>query len=146
MNRWVRLGIIGVLIVLLMLVRAYGTELFYDPFIAYFKHDYLNSTIPGFNSIKLFFNLFVRYAMNAIISLAIIYAAFQKRELVIFSIKFYVLAFIVLSIVYYLLLRAGMANGYLFTFYVRRFLTHPIFILVLLPAFYYQQKILSKNK
>ena len=84
--------------------------------------------------------------MNAIISLAIIYVAFQKRQLVIFSIKFYLIAFIVLSIVYYLLLRTGMANGYLFTFYVRRFLTHPIFILVLLPAFYYQQRILSKNK
>jgi exosortase F-associated protein len=146
MNRWVRLGIIGILIVLLMLVRAYGTKLFYDPFIAYFRHDYLNDTIPGFNTIKLFFNLFLRYSMNAIISLAIIYVAFQKRELVIFSIKFYLIAFIVLSIVYYLLLRTGMANGYLFTFYVRRFLTHPIFILVLLPAFYYQQRILSKNK
>jgi len=146
MNRWVRLGIIGILIVLLMLVRAYGTKLFYDPFIAYFRHDYLNDTIPGFNTIKLFFNLFLRYSMNAIISLAIIYVAFQKRQLVIFSIKFYLIAFIVLSIVYYLLLRTGMANGYLFTFYVRRFLTHPIFILVLLPAFYYQQRILSKNK
>jgi len=146
MNRWVRLGIIGILIVLLMLVRAYGTKLFYDPFIAYFRHDYLNDTIPGFNTIKLFFNLFLRYSMNAIISLAIIYVAFQKRELVIFSIKFYLIAFIVLSIVYYFLLRTGMANGYLFTFYVRRFLTHPIFILVLLPAFYYQQRILSKNK
>ena len=146
MNRWVRLGIIGILIVLLMLVRAYGTKLFYDPFIAYFRHDYLNDTIPGFNTIKLYFNLFLRYSMNAIISLAIIYVAFQKRELVIFSIKFYLIAFIVLSIVYYLLLRTGMANGYLFTFYVRRFLTHPIFILVLLPAFYYQQRILSKNK
>jgi len=146
MNRWVRLGIIGILIVLLMLVRAYGTKLFYDPFIAYFRHDYLNDTIPGFNTIKLFFNLFLRYSLNAIISLAIIYVAFQKRELVIFSIKFYLIAFIVLSIVYYLLLRTGMANGYLFTFYVRRFLTHPIFILVLLPAFYYQQRILSKNK
>ena len=144
MNRWLRVVIIGVLVILLVLVRAYGTKLFYDPFIAYFKHDYLDSTIPGYNTIKLFFNLFMRYAINGFISLAIIYVAFQKREYVIFSIKFYVIAFLVLSIVYYLLLRFGMANGYLFTFYVRRFLTHPIFILILLPAFYYQQKIISR--
>ena len=146
MNKWVKLGIIGVLIILLFLVRAYGTKLFYDPFIAYFKHDYLNSSIPGFNTIKLFFNLFLRYSLNAFISLAIIYVAFQKRDLVIFSIKFYVIAFIVLSLVYYLLLRVGMADGYLFTFYVRRFLTHPIFILILLPAFYYQQRIIGRNQ
>jgi len=140
MNRWVKLGIIGVLVILLVLVRAYGTKLFYDPFIAYFKHDYLSDTIPGFNSIKLFFNLFLRYSMNAIISLAIIYIAFLKREYVVFSIKFYIIAFFVLSIVYYLLLRAGMANGYLFTFYIRRFLTHPVFILILLPAFFYHYR------
>ena len=146
MNRWVRLAIIGILVILLMFVRAYGVKLFYDPFISYFQHDYLTDTIPGFNSIKLFFNLFLRYSINALISLAIIYVAFQKRELVIFSIKFYVIAFVVLSIVYYFLLRAGMANGYLFTFYVRRFLTHPIFILILLPAFYYQQRIVLRNQ
>jgi len=146
MKKWKRLVIIGFLIILLMLVRGFDTKLFYDPFIAYFESDYLNNTIPGFNSIKLFFSLFLRYSINALISLAIIYVAFQKRELVIFSIKFYIIAFVVLSIVYYFLLRTGMANGYLFTFYVRRFLTHPMFILILLPAFYYQQKIVSRNK
>ena len=72
-------------------------------------------------------------------------SGFQKREFVIFSIKFYIIAFLVLSIGYYFLLRFGMANGYLFTFYVRRFLTHPIFILILLPAFYYQLKIVSRS-
>ena len=146
MKKWKRLVIIGFLIILMMLVRGFDTKIFYDPFIAYFRSDYLNSTIPGFNSIKLFFSLFLRYSINALISLAIIYIAFQKRELVIFSIKFYVIAFVVLSIVYYFLLRAGMANGYLFTFYVRRFLTHPIFILILLPAFYYQQRIVLRNR
>ena len=145
MKRWLRLVIIGILVILLVLVRAYGTKLFYDPFITYFKHDYLNSNIPGFNTMKLFFNLFMRYAINGFISLGIIYVAFQKREFVIFSMKFYIIAFFVLSIVYYFLLRFGMANGYLFTFYVRRFLTHPIFILILLPAFYYQLKIVSRS-
>ncbi|MGB5364045.1 MAG: exosortase F system-associated protein [Aureibaculum sp.] len=143
MSRLVRLTIIGVLVLLLFLVRAFEKNLFYDPFINYFQNDYLRETIPGFGTIKLFFSIFLRYTLNAFISLAIIYVAFQKRNLVLFSIKFYIIAFIVLSIVYYILLRTGMANGYLFTFYVRRFLIHPVFVLILLPAFYYQQKVMN---
>jgi len=144
MNKWFRLAIIGVLIILLMLVRAFGDKLFYDPFISYFEYDYLHKTIPGFASMKLFFHIFLRYATNTLISLAIIYVAFRNRRLIKFSIKFYVVAFIVLSIVYYLLLRAGMNNGYLFTFYVRRFLIHPVFVLILLPAFYYQKRLVQQ--
>ena len=145
MNKWFRFVIIGILIVLLMLVRAFSDRFFYDPFISYFEHDYLHETIPGFGTIKLFFHIFLRYTTNALISLAIIYVAFKNRKLIKFSIKFYIIAFIVLAIVYYGLLRSGMNNGYLFTFYVRRFLIHPVFVLILLPAFYYQKRLVQQE-
>lgn len=145
-NKWVRILIIGLLVVVLMLVRSFGDRLLYDPFVSYFKHDYLYNAIPKYDTLMLFFNLFVRYFVNGIVSLLIIYVAFQKRQLVIFSVKFYLIAFIVLALVYYLLLRAGLGNGYLFTFYVRRLLIHPIFILVLLPALYYHQQITISSK
>ncbi len=146
MNKWVKGAIIGVLVVLLMLVRAFGDKLFYDPFISYFEHDYLHDTIPGFGTLKLFFHIFLRYLTNAFISLAIIYVAFQNKRLIKFSIRFYIIAFIVLSIVYYGLLRSGMNNGYLFTFYIRRFLIHPVFVLILVPAFYYQKRLVQQSK
>jgi len=41
---------------------------------------------------------------------------------------------------FYILLQTGFNKGYLLAFYIRRFLIHPLFVLVLLPAFYYQQK------
>ncbi len=145
MNRWAKIAIISFLVILLMLVRAFGTKLFYDPFIDYFKNDYLHNNIPGFGTLKLFFSLFLRYATNAIISLAIIYVAFLNKRLIRFSIRFYIIAFVVLSMVYYLLLRAQM-NTYLFTFYVRRFLIHPVFVLILLPAFYYQKKLVQQSE
>ena len=145
MNKWIKILIISILVVLLMLVRAFGNKLFYDPFIDYFKYDYLYSNIPGFGTLKLFFHLFLRYITNAIISLAIIYVAFQNKRLIRFSIKFYLVAFIVLAITYYILLRSGMHNGYLFTFYVRRFLIHPVFVLILVPAFYYQRKLVEQS-
>ncbi|PIE49786.1 MAG: exosortase F system-associated protein [Flavobacteriales bacterium] len=146
MNKWLRLGVIGVLVFLLIMVRSLGDRMFYDPFIDYFRNDYLYVDIPGFKFLKLFYHLMLRYLANTLISLAIIYFAFQKKSLVIFSMKFYAIAFVILSIIYYFLLRNGMENGYLFTFYVRRFLIHPVFILVLLPAFYYQEKLVKTKK
>lgn len=146
MGRWVRLFIIGLLIILLMLVRAYGAKLFYDPFISYFGNDYLHKGIPDYNTLKLFFNILLRYLLNASVSLGIIYFAFFNKRLIRFSIKFYIVAFIILSIVYYGLLKTEMVNGYLFSFYVRRFLIHPVFVLILLPAFYYQKKLVRQEK
>ncbi len=141
MNRTLRILIAGGLFGLLVLVRAFGTEIFYDPFIHYFKNDYLDTSIPDYNSLKLWVSIFFRYALNTVISLAIIYVAFQKKGLVRFSLKFYIAAFVVLGIFYFVLLQFEMINGHLFAFYVRRFLIHPIFVLILLPAFYYQKKL-----
>lgn len=145
MSRVMRILLIVGLFILLVLVRAYGTTLFYDPFITYFRHDYLNAPIPDYDTLRLFLSLFLRYALNTIISLLIIYLAFQKKGLVRFSVRFYLAAFLVLSIVYYLLLQIGFENGHLFGFYVRRFLIHPVFVLILLPAFYYQKKLLRSS-
>ena len=142
MKKRVRIPITGGLFLLLILVRAFETELFYDPFIEYFKDDYLHKPIPDYNGFILSLNILFRYLINAIISLAIIYFTFQKKGLVKFSVKFYVAAFIVLGFFYFILLKSEMLNGYLFAFYVRRFLIHPVFVLILLPAFYYQKKLI----
>lgn len=141
MRKRVRIPIIVALFGLLILVRAFGEYLFYDPFINYFKDDYLDQPIPDYNALYLWISILLRYALNTLISLVIIYVAFQKKGLVKFSIKFYVFAFLVLGTLYFILLQFEMVNGHLFTFYVRRFLIHPVFVLILLPAFYYQKKL-----
>jgi len=141
MNRALRIVLIIGLFGLLILVRAFGTKLFYDPFIQYFKNDYLDTSMPDYNALKLWLHIFLRYFINTVISLIIIYVAFQKKGLVKFSIKFYTAGFLVLGIVYFILLQFEMVNGHLFTYYVRRFLIHPVFVLILLPAFYYQKKL-----
>lgn len=141
MKKRKRIPILVGLFLLLILVRAFGTDIFYDPFIEYFKDDYLNKPIPDYNGLKLSLNILFRYTLNTVISLAIIYVAFQKKGLVKFSTKFYIAALVVMSILYFILLQFEMIDGYLFTFYVRRFLIHPVFVLILLPAFYYQKKL-----
>lgn len=139
LNKKYRIILIIVLFFALVMVRAFATTLFYDPFIEYFRYDYLYETVPVFSGSKLLINLFFRYALNTIISLMIIYLAFKSRNFVLFSIKFYIIAFVVLTVTFFIILKGELAHGYLFAFYVRRFIIHPLFVLILLPAFYYKQ-------
>ncbi len=139
LHKGLRILIIIFLFIMLVLVRAFELEMFYDPFIEYFKNDFLDKPIPVFSGSILLKDLFIRYSMNTIISLTIIYFVFQNKNFVIFAIKFYVLAFIVLIITFFIILKGELSNGYLFAFYIRRFIIHPLFVLLLLPAFYYKQ-------
>lgn len=140
MHKLVKIALIIGLFFMLTLVRAFEPKLFYDPFIQYFQNDYLYQAIPVFVTSKLFLNIFLRYSLNLVFSLAILWVAFQKQSVIVFSIKFYTISFIVLTLVFYLLLESGFDKGYLLAFYIRRFLIHPLFVLILLPAFYFQKK------
>jgi len=146
MDKLMRWFLVFALFVMLVLVRAFEAKLFYDPLIVHFRYHYLYEALPEFNTLKLFFNIFLRYLLNTIISLGIIYVIFKNKRLIKFSIKFYSVAFIVLSIVFYGLLQFDMVNGSLLTFYVRRFLIHPIFVLILVPAFYYQKMLVKQSR
>jgi exosortase F-associated protein len=137
--------IVFTLFVFLVLVRAFEAKLFYDPLIMHFKYHYLYEALPEFNTLKLFFNVFLRYVLNTIISLGIIYVIFKNKRLIKFSIKFYFVAFIVMSLVYYVLLSTEIMNDQWLTFYVRRFLIHPLFVLILVPAFYYQKMLVKQS-
>ena len=134
-----RIILILILFFALVLVRAFAQDMFYDTFIEYFKNDYLHKPIPVFSGRKLLFNLFFRYGLNTIISLLIIRIAFENMNFLRFSIKFYFIAFMLLIITFFIILKGELSNGYLFAFYIRRFIIHPLFVLLLLPAFYYRQ-------
>lgn len=133
--------IIGILlfVLLLVLIRAFASELFYDPFITYFKNDYLYKGIPEFKFTKLALNIFYRYVLHFLISMGIIYLLFQKQYLKI-SIWFYSIAFVILIILFFIMIQFMETYSYLPLFYIRRFLIHPIFVLLLIPAFYYQKQ------
>lgn len=139
MDRKYKILIIFVLFFALVLVRAFAQQMFYDPFIDYFKNDYLHDPVPTFSGSKLLLHLILRYGLNTLISLLIIYFAFENKNFLIFSMKFYVIAFVILSITFFIILKGELKSGYLFAFYVRRFLIHPLFVLLLLPGFYYKQ-------
>ena len=139
MNKFIKIILVSVLLILLFLVRAYSEDLFYDPLINYFKNDYLYTKIPPIKRWHLIVDMLFRYVINSLISLGVIWVLFQRKDYLKFSGFFLMLAFMILIIAFVLLLRNDLENGYLLAFYIRRFLIQPIFLLLLLPAFYYQK-------
>ncbi len=123
----------------LILVRAFEDELFYDPFLTFFKSDYQNKSLPVYNSFLLFGNLLLRYFLNTFLSLVIIRFLFNDKKLVIFSSYLFLLFFIILILVFFVLLHFSERPDYLMLFYIRRFLIQPLFLVLFIPAFYYQQ-------
>lgn len=134
-----RFFLIGFALLGLILVRAFEDELFYDPFLTFFKSDYQNKSLPVYNSFLLFGNLLLRYFLNTFLSLVIIRFLFSDKKLMIFSSYLFLLFFIILIFVFFGLLHFSEEPDYLILFYIRRFLIQPLFLVLFIPAFYYQQ-------
>jgi exosortase F-associated protein len=134
-----RYRIIGIalLVGLLALIRYFEQELFYDPLIHFYKSDYLNDKIPHFLAGELLLNVFLRFSLNTMISLGIIYVAFFDKNIVKFSLLLYILLFIICFSAFSFLILTIENENFMALFYIRRFLIHPIFVIILLPAFYY---------
>ena len=131
------------LFLLFFIIRAYEKSFFYDPLIVYFKNDYLYKSLEKIDLWSLTIHMLFRYSINSIISLGLIWVLFEIKEYFKFSFFFFVFAFIPLVLIFNFLIKDGFEGGYLLAYYVRRFIIHPLFLLLLLPAFYYQN--LSKN-
>ncbi len=131
---------IFILLVLLLAVR-YFEGLFYDPLIAFFKHDYLNKNLPEIHTGALLLHLLLRYTLNTLLSLGVIWYLFKEKAYLRFGVYFYTSAFLLLSALLLLFILHPALKKQVFTiFYIRRFLIQPLFLLLLIPAFYYQQK------
>ncbi|MEO8515747.1 MAG: exosortase F system-associated protein [Flavobacterium sp.] len=137
LNNNVRIVQLIFLVGLLVLVRVFENQLFYDPFLNYFKEESI-SAYPEINFVKLYLNLCFRYFLNTIISLTILYVIFKDVALVKFSAVLYSLFFILLLIGFYIYLNYFDESHKMIFFYIRRFLIQPIFILLFIPGFYFQ--------
>ena len=140
LNHKARIALATLFAIGLVVIRAYEDSLFYDPFLNYFKTDYYNLPIPEIDNFKLFLGLFFRYFMNTVLSLAIIYVLFKDIDAIKFASFLYSLFFAILIIaLFFILLNTGETNK-MSLFYIRRFLIQPLFLLLFLPAFYYQKQ------
>jgi len=135
---------IAVLFVLLALIRLFEDVLFYDPYLVFFKSDFLTLDSPRREIAKLVSFTTLRYVLNSIISIAILFVFFKDKKLVRFSSYIYGIAFVIfISLYLYFVYNPKQEDYYIF-FNIRRFLIQPLLLLLLLPAFYYHRVTVKK--
>ncbi|WP_066224095.1 exosortase F system-associated membrane protein [Formosa haliotis] len=139
MRNLLRYSLILILVFGLILIRGFEAHLFYDPFLDFFKNDYLYLDAPKFDVFKLIGSTSLRYLLNSVLSLGIIYLVFRNKGAVKFSALIFGLAYLILISVFVFLVLHAKKENYYILFNIRRFLIQPILLLLLLPAFYYQK-------
>lgn len=142
MRRFNFLEIILILfvIVLLVLIRGFEDSIFYDPLLNFFKTNYTVKSLPDMNRMLLFTNITLRYFLNAMLSVLVLWFIFKNKEIIKITFLLYFLFFVLLFSVFVFVIYTGQ-TGYNHTvlFYLRRFLIQPLLLLVLLPAFFYHK-------
>ena len=134
------LGILG-----LIGIRMVEGDLFYDPFLEYFHEANKQIAVPEFVWSKLILNHLFRFLLNLICSAIILQAIFNNKKWTVQGIVLMILVFAITFPMYLYCLHTELEIGYLFTFYMRRFVIQPIILLLIIPLFYYR-KMLLKSK
>ncbi len=140
-NKYLKLFWILIIILLLVLIRAFEDILFYDPFLSYYKKQFNNINFPQINLFQLSFGLTLRFFLNSVLSISLLWVVFKDRGMINFVIFLYLGLFFVLLLSFFFVYHFYAEDGKMILFYIRRFLIQPIFILLFLPGFYYQKKI-----
>lgn len=133
--------LVFLLIFVLILVRVFENQLFYDPFLAFFKDDFQHKSLPDFDGWKLFFGLLLRYFINSLITTLILFLLFKDISIVKLTAFLLLIFFVILIVILFVILHYSQHPDYLTLFYVRRFLIQPLFLILFVPAFFYQQKV-----
>lgn len=137
MNKWLKILLIVILIFGLILIRKFEDVLFYDPFLDYFKNSKAK-IFPIYDLQQLYASLSLRYALNTLLTVFIVAVIFQNKKYTKFTIITLIAAFVILLPLYHYALLQEFEIGENIGFYIRRFLIQPMFVLILIPAFLYQ--------
>lgn len=134
------LGVFG-----LISVRILEGEIFYDPFLSYFHLANKNALFPDFETLKLVLNYTFRFLLNLIFSALIVHFIFKNKDWTIQAIVLMVIVFAITLPIYLYCIHTKFEIGYLFSFYMRRFVIQPLILLLIIPLFYYRKQILVRN-
>ena len=126
-------------LLVLICIRIFQNELFYDPFISFFKANFHNQRIPDYDTFKLIMSLLLRYALNSFFTIWILHLLFKSASIIKFTSLLLGVFFIVFTSLFFLMLHNDSNPNYLLLFYTRRFLIQPLFLFLFVPAFYYQK-------
>ena len=115
MNKLTKYTGLFILFLLLVLIRYFEDSLFYDPYLQFFKNDYLYIDSPRRETLKLTVFTSLRYGLNTIISLAIIYNVFKSKGMIKFALIVYLIAYVFLIAAFlYFVINPRQEDYYLF--------------------------------
>jgi len=134
-NNFITVLVICFLLFCLIGVRFNEKDLFYDPFLAYFKSN--KKTFPDVDFAKLIFSHLFRYFLNMTFSLGIIYFWFKNSTYLKYSLMIFCILFLILFPIYLYQINVNFSLGENPVFTIRRFLIQPVLLFVLIPSFYY---------
>jgi len=134
----VLLGFLG-----LVAIRGVEDHFFYDPFLIFFKTANHSATFPNFYWGKLILNYLMRFGLNTFFSLIVIHFLFQNKEWTKQALVLIVLVFVIVFPIYLFCIYDRFQFGYLFSFYVRRFVIQPLTVILIIPIFYYRKKMIQ---
>ncbi|GAB0155089.1 exosortase F system-associated protein [Chryseobacterium sp. Alg-005] len=137
----VAIGIAG-----LISVRIFEDRMFYDPFLGYFHEADKTVSFPPFEWGKLIVNHLFRFLLNLFFSGMIIHFLFKNKEWTIQGTLLITIVFVITFPIYLYCISDRFEIGYLFSFYMRRFVIQPVIILLIVPMFYYRKQLLEKSK
>lgn len=125
----------------LIAVRVVESEIFYDPFQAFFHLANKHAQFPDFNWSPLILNYLFRFGLNLLLSTAIVYLIFKNKQWTLQAIILMLIVFAITFPIYLYCIHTKFEIGYLFSFYMRRFVIQPLILLLIIPLFYYRQHI-----
>lgn len=125
----------------LIYVRMVEDQLFYDPFQAFFYLANKHATFPDFSWIPLILNYLFRFGLNLVLSAAVVYFIFKNKQWTLQATVLMLIVFAITFPLYLYCIHTQFEIGYLFSFYVRRFVIQPLILLLIIPLFYYRKNI-----
>lgn len=133
-------GVVG-----LIGVRALEDKIFYDPFLNYFHEADKSLAFPAFELGKLILGHIFRFILNLFFSCLIIHFLFKNREWTVQGAFLITIIFVITLPIYLYCIHGKFEIGYLFSFYMRRFVIQPLILLLIIPMFYYRKQVLQRR-
>ncbi len=130
------IGLVG-----LVSVRALESKIFYDPFLNYFHEANKHLDFPAFEWGKLILGHLFRFILNLFFSCIIIHFLFKNKQWTIQGAILISIIFLITFPIYLYCIYDRFEIGYLFSFYMRRFVIQPLILLLVVPMFYYRKQV-----
>lgn len=126
-------------------VRMLEDQIFYDPFLDFFHEGNKDISFPEFEWGKLIISHIFRFVLNLFFSCFIIHFLFKNKEWTVQGAVLISIIFVITFPIYLFCISDRFDIGYLFSFYMRRFVIQPLILLLIVPLFYYRKQMMLRN-